>query len=108
MDLCIISTVKDQIISHGLAVQHMGKKLRQGTVGCQGLKESRLKGGATYQNIKSNTVIKDPYTVSGMRWDDTDISGMQSVFDPLYRSVGSSVIQTENLKNSCSWGKTGV
>ena len=26
MDLCIISTVKDQIISHGLAVQHMGKK----------------------------------------------------------------------------------
>ena len=31
-DLCIISTVKDQIISHGLAVQHMGKKLRQGTV----------------------------------------------------------------------------
>jgi hypothetical protein len=24
MDLCIISTVKDQIISHGLAVQHMG------------------------------------------------------------------------------------
>ena len=32
MDLCIISTVKDQIISHGLAVQHMGKKLRQGTV----------------------------------------------------------------------------
>lgn len=59
------------------------------------------------QNIKSNTVIKDPHTVSGMRWDDTDISGMQSVFDPLYRSVGSSVIQTENLKNSCSWGKTG-
>ena len=50
------------------------------------------------QNIKSNTVIKDPHTVSGMRWDDTDISGMQSVFDPLYRSVGSSVIQTENLK----------
>lgn len=41
-----------------------------------------MKGGATYQNIKSNTVIKDPYTVSGMRWDDTDISGMQSVFDP--------------------------
>ena len=50
------------------------------------------------QNIKSNTVIKDPHTVSGMRWDDTDISGMQSVFDPLYRSVGSSVIQTEDLK----------
>lgn len=24
MDLCIISTVKDQIIFHGLAVQHMG------------------------------------------------------------------------------------
>lgn len=24
MDLCIISTVKDQIISHGLAIQHMG------------------------------------------------------------------------------------
>lgn len=24
MELCIISTVKDQIISHGLAVQHMG------------------------------------------------------------------------------------
>ena len=35
MDLCIISTVKDQIISHGLAVQHMGKKLRQGTVSSQ-------------------------------------------------------------------------
>lgn len=32
MDLCIISAVKDQIISHGLAVQYMGKKLRQGTV----------------------------------------------------------------------------
>lgn len=32
MDLCIISTVKDQIISLGLAVQHMGKKMRQGTV----------------------------------------------------------------------------
>lgn len=35
MDLCIISTVKNQIISHGLAVQHMGKKLRQGTVSSQ-------------------------------------------------------------------------
>lgn len=35
MDLCIISTVKDQIIPHGLAVQHMGKKLRQGTVSSQ-------------------------------------------------------------------------
>ena len=35
MDLCIISTVKDQIISHGLAVQHMGKKLCQGTVSSQ-------------------------------------------------------------------------
>ena len=57
------------------------------------------------QNIKSNTVIKDPHTVSGMRWDDTDISGMQSVFDPLYRSVGSSVIQTENLKKFMFMGK---
>lgn len=35
MDLCIISAVKDQIISHGVAVQHMGKKLRQGTVSSQ-------------------------------------------------------------------------
>ena len=57
------------------------------------------------QNIKSNTVIKDPHTVSGMRWDDTDISGMQSVFDPLYRSVGSSVINTENLKKLVLMGK---
>ena len=57
------------------------------------------------QNIKSNTVIKDPHTVSGMRWDDTDISGMQSVFDPLYRSVGSSVIQTEDLKKFMFMGK---
>ena len=40
-----------------------------------------------------------------MRWDDTDISGMQSVFDPLYRSVGSSVIQTENLKKFMFMGK---
>ena len=64
-----------------------------------------MKGGATYQDIKSNTVIKDPHTVSGMRWDDTDISGMQSVFDPLYRSVGSSVIQTENLKKFMFMGK---
>ena len=57
------------------------------------------------QNIKSNTVIKDPHTVSGIRWDDTDISGMQSVFDPLYRSVGSSVIQTEDLKKFMFMGK---
>ena len=35
MDLCIISTVKDRIISHGLAVQHMGIKMRQGTVSSQ-------------------------------------------------------------------------
>ncbi len=35
MDLWIISAVKDQIISFGLAVQHMGKKLRQGTVRSQ-------------------------------------------------------------------------
>ena len=32
MDLYIISNVKDQIISLGLAVQHMGKKMCQGTV----------------------------------------------------------------------------
>ena len=43
--------------------------------------------------------------MSGMRWDDTDISGMQSVFDPLYRSVGSSVIQTEDLKKFMFMGK---
>lgn len=35
MDLCIVSTVKDQKIPLGFSVQYMGKKLCQGTVSGQ-------------------------------------------------------------------------
>ena len=70
----------------------------QSTVRSQYLEKGRLESGTAYQNIKSNTVIKNTYTMRSVRRNNADISSMQRMGNSLDRGKKSHPAR----KNVCN------
>ena len=76
----------------------MREKLCQCTVGSKSLEEGTLESGTSNQNIEGNTVIENTHTMFGVRWNNTNVPGVQCMGNSLYGGVCGSIINTQNLK----------